>query len=216
MIPLDSVSKLISIQFCSGIGSKVVRIKRVSSVVAVIARREEILNDAAGELEALVYTRKYPAASCMRASSSHRSTSRRKTTDSSDVLVLAFPWFSSPVSLSFLPLILLSFPLWPCASSHFWYVVVRNRCKLACVHLRTYCNVRIIRMYTYTNIHIFTLPMLVSWPLVIDIENPLICYEVERLLFLCPPTKPPFPSSLPPFCFCERGGVSSYWHSTNN
>jgi len=111
VIPLDSVSKLISIQFCSGIGSKVVRIKRVSSVVAVIARREEILNDAAGELEALVYTRKYPAASCMRASSSHRSTSRRKTTDSSDVLVLAFPWFSSPVSLSFLPLILLSFPL---------------------------------------------------------------------------------------------------------
>jgi len=67
VIPLDSVSKLISIQFCSGIGSKVVRIKRVSSVVAVIARREEILNDAAGELEALVYTRKYPAASCMRA-----------------------------------------------------------------------------------------------------------------------------------------------------
>jgi len=84
----------------------------------------------------------------------------------------------------------LSFPLSPRLSA---LLIARNRCKPACMYRDIHIYTRI---FTHLSVGIVTSGD--------RYREPLICYEVERLLLSRPPTKTPFPSSLPPFCFCER------------
>lgn len=146
----------------------------------------------------------------MRANSSHRSTSRRKTTDSSHVLALAFPWFSSLVFSSFLPLFYFRF-----LSDHALLRISGTWSSAIVVSLPGYIYVLTImyvyiHMYTHTRVRARVCTNFTYLPICYTVTSgnryrkPLICYEMERVLLLHPPTKPPSPSSLPSFCFRER------------
>jgi len=177
---------------CRGASSKGVSFKTRDAIVA----RCEVLGNADRENEkhsSMFIRGSARALPCAgkRASSSHRTASRRvvkpliRHTSSSLSSLASFSLSLSPVfhaSLFLFPRFL-SGRASPCC----WYAVARNRCKPACVHLRT-------DVHVYTCIHTFTYPVGV----VTSGDRyrvPLICHEVERLLSR-PPTE--LPSRPPP------------------